>query len=117
MTLPERRFVPRVDKTAEGYLALGDATVSKCRIVNISPSGAMLHLLSEEKKPLAIVEHHVPDYEMIARCKIVWRAEGVVGVTFMVPPVEGAVGFGKRVQMPERPEWQTRWLEGLRRHD
>ncbi len=107
LTFVERRFYPRVAGTAEGYLALGDATVIKCRAVNISPSGGMLHLLNGGAKPLAIGELHLPDYGMIARCRIVWRAERAVGITFMVPPVEGVVGFGKRVQMPARPAWQS----------
>lgn len=113
MTFVERRFSPRTSGTAEGYLALGVAPLIECRVVNISPCGAMLHLMSGREKPLAIGELLLPHYGMIARCKIVWSAESAVGITFMVPPVEGVVGFGKRAQMPARPVWQSRWLEGL----
>lgn len=113
LTFVERRFSPRVGGTAESYLVIGVTTLIECRVVNISLCGAMLQLPNGRENPLGVGELLLPRYEMIARCKIVWRHESAVGITFMVPPVKGAVSFGKRAQMPARPVWQSRWLDGL----
>lgn len=90
----ENRFAPRKDLQWEGVVASVDGTaLCRCKMVNISTSGAKLVVEASEKVPdhfVLVLSHNAT---VRRKCDVMWRSGSSVGVRFRLSPSPEEAAF------------------------